>query len=262
VEWVEVRGPTVELAVQAAVEELGLGSADQVRVEVLQEPEKGFLGLGRKDALVRVQPKPKRRRRPKKKKSQPESGNPAPRRSKRQQQTKAKDQKREQKREREPQKPREEDSAVQEEQAEIIGAFLRGLLEAFGLEGNVETRVEDDIIYADVTGGQTEALIGKHGAVLESILELCKTVIQRRTRESARIRLDIGGYRERRREALRIYAERLAEQVLEEQTEIMLEPMNAADRKVIHDAVATVEGVRTYSEGEEPHRSVVLSPED
>jgi len=262
VEWVEVKGPTVELAVQAAVEELGLTSADQVRVEVLKEPEKGFLGVGRKDAVVRVQPKAKRRRRPKKK-SQPESGSPAPRQKKRQEQNKPRqEQKREQKREQEPQKSREEDSAVLEEQAEIIGAFLRGLLEAFGLEGTVETRVEEEIIYADVLGGQTEALIGKHGVVLESILELCKTVIQRRTRESARIRLDIGGYRERRREALRIYAQRLTEQVLEEQTEIMLEPMNAADRKVIHDAVAEVEGVRTYSEGEEPRRSVVLSPED
>ncbi len=261
-EWVEVKGPTVELAVQAAVEELGLTSADQVRVEVLKEPEKGFLGVGRKDAVVRVQPKAKRRRRPKKK-SQPESGSPAPRQKKRQEQNKPRqEQKREQKREQEPQKSREEDSAVLEEQAEIIGAFLRGLLEAFGLEGTVETHVEEEIIYADVLGGQTEALIGKHGVVLESILELCKTVIQRRTRESARIRLDIGGYRERRREALRIYAQRLTEQVLEEQTEIMLEPMNAADRKVIHDAVAEVEGVRTYSEGEEPRRSVVLSPED
>ena len=262
-EWVEVKGPTVELAVGAAIEELGLASADQVRVEVLQEPEKGFLGLGRKDAVVRVQPKPKRRRRPKKKQGQPESGNQVQRQKKNKPgRGQHGNEKREQKREHEPRKSREEDSVVREEQAEIIGAFLRGLLEAFGLEGTVETRVEDDIIYADVTGGQTEALIGKHGAVLESILELCKTVIQRRTRESARIRLDIGGYRERRREALGIYARRLAEQVLDEQTEIMLEPMNAADRKVIHDAVAEVEGVRTYSEGEEPRRSVVLSPED
>jgi spoIIIJ-associated protein len=248
VDWVEVKGPTVELAVQAAVEELGLVSPDQVRVEVLQEPERGFLGLGRKDAVVRVQVKPKkRRRRPKKKK--PVSGTREPEsRPKRKPKPK-------------PEPKQEEDSSVREEQAKIVGAFLRGLLEAFGLEGTVETSVDDDIIYANVSGGQTEALIGKRGVVLEAIRELCKTVIQRRTRESARIRLDIGGYQERRKEALRIYAQRLAEQVLEEKTEIMLEPMNAADRKVIHDAVAEVEGVGTYSEGEEPHRSVVLSPQ-
>jgi spoIIIJ-associated protein len=274
VEWVEVKGPTVELAVQAAVEELGLDSPSQVKVEVLQEPERGFLGLGRKDAMVRVQPKPKKHRRSRRKKQrQSDSSNSGQRESKqrdqreggqRQKRSQRQREQRQQKPERQKQesKPRKEDSAVREEQAEIVGAFLRGLLEAYGLEGTVETRVEEDIIYANVVGGQTEALIGKHGATLEAIHELCKTVIQRRTRESARIRLDIGGYRERRREALKIYAHGLAEQVLEEKTEIMLEPMNAADRKVIHDAVAEVEGVRTYSEGEEPRRSVVLSPED
>ncbi len=260
-EWVEVKGPTVELAVEAAVEELGLKSPDQVKVEVLQEPEKGFLGMGRKDAVVRVQAKPKRKRRRSRKKQEPKSGmsgqgsrSSGPREKKKTQS------KPNPKRVQEPKQ--EESGAVREEQAEIVGSFLRGLLESFGLDGTVETRVEDDIIYADVVGGQTEALIGKHGAVLEAIHELCKTVIQRKTKESARIRLDIGGYRERRREALRIYAQRLAQQVLDEKTEIMLEPMNAADRKVIHDSVAEVDGVRTYSEGEEPRRSVVLSPED
>lgn len=265
-EWVEVKGPTVELAVEAAVQELGLDSPDQVKVEVLQEPERGFLGLGRKDAVVRVQPKPKKRRRSRKKKQKPESSSSNQRESARrsggQKRTQSGKGRQQRQQKQEEKAPREEDSAVREEQAEIVGAFLRGLLEAFGLEGTVETRVEEDIIYANVIGGQTEALIGKHGATLEAIHELCKTVIQRRTRESARIRLDIGGYRERRREALKIYAERLAQQVMEEQTEVMLEPMNAADRKVIHDAVAAVDGVKTYSEGEEPRRSVVLSPED
>ncbi|GBE22040.1 MAG TPA: hypothetical protein ENH00_09745 [Actinobacteria bacterium] len=259
-EWVEVRGPTVELAVQAAVEELGLTSPDQANVEVLQNAERGFLGLGRKDAVVRVQAKPKRRRRRPKntkrgdqrvQKPEPKGEAGRPRQKKKPQ----KEQKRQE-------SSGEEGKKVREEQAEVVGSFLRGLLEAFGLEGEVTTRVEDDIIYADVAGSQAEALIGPHGSVLQAVHELCKTVIQRKTRESARIRLDIGGYQERRKEALRIYARRLAEQVIEEQSEIMLEPMNAAERKVIHDAVADIEGVQTYSEGEEPSRSVVLSPKD
>jgi spoIIIJ-associated protein len=251
VDWVEVRGPTVELAVQAAVEELGVSSPDQVNVEVLQDPEKGFLGLGRKDAVVKVQVKPKRRRR--RSRSGGKSQDTKPKSTRRRQPSPKPQQ---------PESKPEEGSKVREEQAEVVGSFLRGLLDAFGLEGTVETRVEEDIIYADVTGGQTEALIGPRGAVLQAIHELCKTVIQRKTRESARIRLDIGGYQERRKEALRIYAQRLAAQVLDERTEIMLEPMNAAERKVIHDAVAEIDGVRTFSEGEEPHRSVVLAPED
>lgn len=146
-----------------------------------------------------------------------------------------------------------------EGQAEIVREFLTGLLDAYGLEGDVAVRTEEGILFADVTGEQTEALVGARGAILQSILELCRTVVQRKSHASARIRLDIAGYTERRREALRIYAARLADQVLDDGEEVMLEPMNPADRKVVHDAIAEIDGVRTYSEGEEPNRSVVIS---
>jgi spoIIIJ-associated protein len=85
-----------------------------------------------------------------------------------------------------------------------------------------------------------------------------KIVVQRKTHHRARIRLDIAGYSERRREALGIYSKRLSEQVLADGQEVMLEPMHPGDRKVVHDAVAEIEGVRSWSEGEEPHRSVIL----
>lgn len=146
------------------------------------------------------------------------------------------------------------------DQARVVAEFLEGLLDAFGMEGEVETRVDEDIIYADVSGEETEALIGSKGAILQAILELSRTVVQRKTQSGARLRLDIAGYGERRREALRIYAGRLAEQVREDGGEIMLEPMNPADRKVVHDVIAEIDGVRSYSEGEEPRRSVVVSP--
>lgn len=152
-----------------------------------------------------------------------------------------------------------ERTVSREEQAAVVAEFLEGLLDAFGLEGTVETRVEEDIIFADVIGSETEALVGSRGAILQAIHELAKTVVQRKTQESARIRLDIAGYGARRREALKIYAQRLGQQVLEEGGEIMVEPMNAAERKIIHDTISEIEGVRTYSEGEEPRRSVVIS---
>ena len=79
--------------------------------------------------------------------------------------------------------------------------------------------------------------------------------------DGAKIRLDIAGYTERRREALRIYTTRLADKVKAEGGEVMLEPMNAADRKVVHDTVAEIDGVRSFSEGEEPRRSVVIAAE-
>lgn len=148
------------------------------------------------------------------------------------------------------------------EQAEVIESFLTGLLDSFGLDGTVETRVDDDVIYADINGEQTEALIGPKATILQAIHELAKTVVQRKTMSGARLRLDIGGYAERRREALTIYAGRLAEQVIDENAEIVLEPMNPADRKTVHDAVSDIDGVRSFSEGEDPRRSVVLAPDN
>jgi spoIIIJ-associated protein len=149
-----------------------------------------------------------------------------------------------------------------EEQRTVVQGFLEGLVAAFGLEGRVESESGDDVITVRIVGEQTEALIGPKGSVMQAILELTRTIVQRKTQAGARIRLDIAGYMERRREALRIYAGRLAEQVVDEGGEIMLEPMNAADRKVVHDVIAEVDGVRSFSEGEEPERSVVIARDD
>jgi len=154
-----------------------------------------------------------------------------------------------------------ERSVTVEEQAEVAAEFLGGLLDAFGLEGEVNTRAEDEILYIDISGDQTEALVGAKGAIMQSVLELTRTVIQRKTYGAPRMRIVIAGYTERRREALKIYTGKLVEKVLAEDGEIMLEPMNPADRKVIHDAVADHDGVRSFSEGEDPHRSVVIAPE-
>lgn len=155
-----------------------------------------------------------------------------------------------------------ERSVTVEEQAQVAAEFLDGLLDAFGLEGEVITRTEDEILYIDISGDQTEALVGAKGAIMQSVLELTRTVIQRKTFGAPRMRIDIAGYAERRREALKIYTAKLVEKVLAEKGEVMLEPMNPADRKVVHDAVAEHDGVRSFSEGEDPHRSVVIAAEE
>ena len=124
------------------------------------------------------------------------------------------------------------------------------------------TRHREDVIYADINGEQTEALIGPKATILQAVHELSKTVVQRKTMSGTRLRLDVNCYGERRRQALTIYASRLAEQVLEDAEEVMLEPMNPADRKTVHDAIGEIDGVRSYSEGEDPRRSVVISPVD
>ncbi|MFP3914873.1 MAG: protein jag, partial [Actinomycetota bacterium] len=144
-------------------------------------------------------------------------------------------------------------------QEPLVREFLEGLLAALGLEGSVDSRVEEDVIVVDVRGEQTEALVGQRGTVMEAVHELTKTVLQRSAKDAARVRIDIAGYAERRRQALTIYAGELIDQILEEGGELMLEPMSASDRKVIHDAVADRSGVRSYSEGEAPQRYVVIA---
>jgi len=115
------------------------------------------------------------------------------------------------------------------------------------------------VIVVNVLGEQTEALVGPRGMVRAALHELTRTVIQRYTQDSGRVRLDVAGYAEKRRHAWTIYAEELIEQLLKDGGEIMLEPMSPADRKVIHDAAAAREGVISYSEGEPPRRYVVLA---
>lgn len=265
-EWVEVKGRTVEVAVIAALEELRLDSEDKADIEIIQEPEKGFMGIGARDAIVRVKPKPAGRKR-----SGRRSSGRGKSSSSRQGQRKPQRQSR--KRSAAPAKEEKKVTASSkndnsdaepidiQEQADIVGGFLEGLLDAYGLKGSVDTSVEDDrVIIATVTGEQTEALVGEKGKILQAIHELCRTVVQRKSRHGARIRLDIAGYAERRREALTIFANRKAEEVLAEGEQVMFEPMNAADRKVIHDTITDVEGVRTFSVGQEPRRSVVLAP--
>ena len=270
---IEVRAKTVDLAVEAAMQELGVEDKDQLAVEVIQEPEKGFLGFGGQDAVVRVKRRRSRRRRNERKR---ETRGQAPERvSKQNVQASAKNEDgkprgqrnqtqskgRHMSQQREPREPKVDDRPEMsiEEQSRIAREFLEGLIGAFGLEGTVTTKIDDDVIVADVDGEQTEALVGVRGSVRSAIHELTRTVMQRYAHDTARLRLDIAGYAERRRQALTIYAERLIDQLLEEGGEIMLEPMSPADRKVIHDAAAAREGVSSYSEGESPRRYVVLT---
>ena len=293
-EWVEVQGKTVDLAVEVAIGELGLESRDDVQIEVIQEAKPGFLGMGGREAIVKVTRAPRQRRRRRRGRGKNDGGSPTATQSqgdkaKSQQgssrngnrqrkqsnqksgggttkQSQSNGKRRQEKQMSESQsdsqrKPRDDrpEQAPIEEQAEVAASFIRGLLEAFGLEGEVTTRIDDRVLYLDVTGEQTEALIGPKGSVMFSVLELTRTVVQRKTYGAPRMRIDIGGYVERRREALKIYAGKLAEQVIEDQDEVMLEPMNAADRKVVHDAVSEIDDVRSYSEGEDPRRAVVIA---
>ena len=148
-----------------------------------------------------------------------------------------------------------------EEQAAIAEEFTTGLVEAFDLGAEVTVAVEDDAILVEIDGSSVGLLVGPKGATLSAIEELVRTVVQRQTDgRGARINVDVGGYRAKRREALVAFTQQLAEKVLESQQPLALEPMSAPDRKTVHDAAAEIDGIATESEGEDSRRHVVLRP--
>jgi spoIIIJ-associated protein len=150
------------------------------------------------------------------------------------------------------------------EQGEIVKEFLEGLLDAFGTDGEVDVDLlEDDIVEVRAEGEDLGLLIGPRGNTLDAVQELARRSLQRQAEETGdvRVRVDVGGYRGRRRTALDRFARDAATKVLDSGSRLALEPMSAADRKVVHDAINDVEGVHTVSEGEDQHRRVVLVPD-
>lgn len=155
--------------------------------------------------------------------------------------------------------PKESEMSI-ETQQELAGKFVREVVANFGLEATTTVRLSDDeIIFVDVDGSNLGLLVGPRGATIEALQELTRTVVQRHSDEhTSRIIVDVGGYRERRAAALRQFALEAAADVLASGEAEALEPMNPADRKVVHDAINDVDGVETTSEGVEPRRHVVI----
>lgn len=148
-----------------------------------------------------------------------------------------------------------------ESQAELAETFVRGVVEGFGADATVESSIDDDIIHVRVVGEGLGLLVGPRGATVDALQELTRTVVQHRSDEHvSRIHVDVAGYRARRAAALKEFACRVAGEVVESGQPQALEPMNAVDRKVVHDAVAEVPGAATTSEGEDPRRYVVIRP--
>lgn len=145
-----------------------------------------------------------------------------------------------------------------EEVAAVGEEFLSGLLEAMGISCEVTSVTTEDGVIIEVKGDDLGRLIGRRGQTLEALQELARTAVQRRLRARTRLTVDVDGYQARRRSSLAEYAVAMARRAKERGTEIELEPMSAYERKIIHDAVAEVEGATSFSEGEEPARKVIV----
>jgi len=149
-----------------------------------------------------------------------------------------------------------------EQQGEVAVGFLKGLVDAFGLEANVAVRsVNDSAVEVAVDGSDLGLLVGPRGATLQAIQDLTRTVVLRETgmREGWVI-VDVAEYRVKRRAALEKFAMQVAEKVTAGGVAVRLDPMPPADRKVVHDVLNAVDGIETSSEGEEPRRRVIVKP--
>jgi spoIIIJ-associated protein len=157
--------------------------------------------------------------------------------------------------------PEEEISEEElDDQADIAADFMEGLLDRVGLDADVETNLEDGTMYVDIWGDGDDmgVLIGRHGATLDALQEIVRAVVQRRSEGRCRVLIDVEDYRKRRRAQLASKARESARRVSKTGRDERFEPMNAYERKIIHDAAASVGGVETFSEGDEPDRRVVI----
>lgn len=144
-------------------------------------------------------------------------------------------------------------------EGDIAADYVEGLLDIADLDGDIDMDVEGDRAIVSVVGATLDELVGDDGEVLEALQELTRLAVHRQTGIRARLMLDIGGYRARRRAELADYGRTVAEEVARTGQPKALEAMSPFERKVVHDAVAEA-GLRSESEGEEPDRRVVVFP--
>jgi len=146
-----------------------------------------------------------------------------------------------------------------EQEGEIAADYVEGLLDIADLDGDIDMDVEGSRAVVSVVGATLDELVGRRGEVLEALQELTRLAVHRQTGERARLMLDVGGYRARRREELTEVGRDAADEVKRTGTPKSLAVMTPFERKVVHGAVADA-GLRSESEGEEPNRRVIVYP--
>ena len=146
-------------------------------------------------------------------------------------------------------------------EGDVAGDYLERLLDILDVDGDIDLDVEGDRASVAIVGGRLDDLIGQDGAVLEALQELTRLAVAQSTGIRSRLMLDVGEYRAKRRADLTSLAGTVARRVADSRQPERLAPMNPFERKVVHDVIAAVAGVRSESEGEEPQRRVVVLPE-
>ncbi len=143
--------------------------------------------------------------------------------------------------------------------AQIAVDYISGILSAMGINVEMEVSEKEDGAVIELKGDEIGSVIGRRGDTLDSLQYLASMVCNKDEKDYYRITLDSCGYREKRKETLEELAVKIAKTVLRTGRDSVLEPMNPYERRIIHSAVASVEGVVSHSTGEEPYRKVIIS---
>ncbi len=291
-EWVEFTARTLEEAKDLALDRLGV-AADDAEFEVLTEPKPGLFGRLRGEARVRARVRPaqarqkveRRDRRPRKSEgsksdgaksegAKSDSGETTPRLANPRAQSASKAAAKPAARSRQatttaeadvvemrPQLTKEQQEVNARQVGDEARKFIDELVTAFALTGTTELIEDGDDLEVRVHGDNLGLLVGPRGTTLQAVQDLARVASQRRLGDhDTRLRVDIGGYRQRRKEALDRFALQMADEVKQSDVARVLEPMSSADRKIVHDALSEVEGIGTRSEGDDPYRRVVITP--
>ncbi|RUS48784.1 RNA-binding cell elongation regulator Jag/EloR [Cohnella sp. AR92] len=139
-------------------------------------------------------------------------------------------------------------------------SFLQEVTGAMDLQVKVERNEGSDHTTINLTGNDLGILIGRRGQTLDSLQYLANIVANRHSDKHLRIVLDAEKFRERRKQTLEALSDRMANRVIRSRREVVLEPMSSQERKIIHSWLQSNPHVKTYSQGDEPNRSIVIAP--
>ncbi len=204
-ESTQQKGKTVEEALRYALARLGVNRED-VKVEIVQEPEKGLFGLiGNKEAIVKVT------------------------------------------------KVNQEQMIIDETEE-----LLLKILTEMGIDASLEINKEKENVHVDISGEDMALVIGRRGQTLDSLQYLMSLAINKDRDDYIRILLDAENYRDKRKKTLQNLARRLAKKAVRKKSDIVLEPMNPYERRIIHSTLQNVFGITTQSRGKDPYRKVVI----
>lgn len=271
-DYSEKWGVDVEEAVKLALIDLKV-SREEVEVTVLEEPSKGFFGIGSKLAKVRVE-KIKKEEEKKPERILKETQREKPQAKENRERKNSRKNKKEHKKENKENKVGAQQADIQAESSlniEVVNKeelqdvethealdFLKDVTNKMGLALNLKAKVGEDIVYVEMDGKDSGTVIGKRGQTLDAIQYLTSLVINKNSEKYIKVVVDAENYRAKRQKTLEQLANRLAAKVVRTRKYVRLEPMNPYERKVIHATLQQNPNITTRSEGEEPYRRVVI----